>query len=385
MSRNIAVVTGTRAEYGILKPLLNRIVESDKLELYLAVTGLHLLSKYGFTINEIRNDGFEIGATVEMYDELRDRDYYGSALATAIAGFTDILVEKRPELLVVFGDRLEPLAATLAAATLGMPIAHIHGGDKTDSGHIDECIRHSISRFAHIHFTATKEHTNRLLKMGEEPQRIVEVGALGLDSVLDLDVTSHTEGDCQVTASFPSDKTIVCIFHPVHLEKELAGKQMREILRAIQELKMPTVMIYPNNDAGSQEIIEAIEKTSEESYVKIFRNLSHQDYIGLLRHAGVLIGNSSSGIIEAPSLQLPVVNIGTRNVGRLHADNVLFVDAKKEDIVDSIKTALYDKEFLTRVKECSNPYGNGKASKKITEVLADIKIDKKLLQKQITY
>ena len=160
---------------------------------------------------------------------------------------------------------------------------------------------------------------------------------------------------------------------------------MREILRAIQELKMPTVMIYPNNDAGSQEIIEAIEKTSEESYVKIFRNLSHQDYIGLLRHAGVLIGNSSSGIIEAPSLQLPVVNIGTRNVGRLHADNVLFVDAKKEDIVDSIKTALYDKEFLTRVKECSNPYGNGKASKKITEVLADIKIDKKLLQKQITY
>jgi len=385
MSKKIGVVTGTRAEYGILKPLLIKIKESKDLELNLIVTGLHLLKKYGLTIKEIEKEGFKIDGIVEMYDDDKeDITYHGKALAKGIAGFASLLSKIKPDILVVLGDRLEPLAATLAAATLRIPIAHIHGGDKTDSGHIDENIRHSITRFANIHFTATKEHTKRLIKMGEEPWRIFQVGALGLDSVINQKTISKEDLAKKIGLQL-DDKIIVCVFHPVHLEQELAGKQMHEILEAIKELKMQTVIIYPNNDAGSQDIIEEIEKCKGLPFIKIFPNLPHSDYVNLLKCADVLIGNSSSGIIEAPSLKLPVVNIGSRNVGREHAENVIFVDVKKDKIINAIKKALYDKKFKEKVERCINPYGDGKASERIVKVLGEIKIDKRLLQKKITY
>ena len=370
MIRKIAVVTGTRAEYGILKPLLEKIVESNDLELNLIVTGLHLLKKYGLTINEIKKNSFEIDGIVEMYsDNEEDINYYGKALAKGVAGFTSTLSKIKPDILVVLGDRLEPLAATLGAATLRIPIAHIHGGDKTDSGHIDENIRHSITRFAHIHFTAMKEHTTRLIKMGEEPWRIFEVGALSLDFIINQELVSK-ESRAKKLGINTDDKIIICVFHPVHLEKELAGKQMHEIIDAIRELGMQTVIIYPNNDAGSQDIVEEIERCRGLPFMKIFPNLSHTDYINLLKHADVLIGNSSSGIIEAPSLKLPVVNIGSRNVGREHAENVIFVDFKKDKMISAIKKALYDKGFIEKVERCKNPYGDGKARERIVRVLS---------------
>jgi UDP-hydrolysing UDP-N-acetyl-D-glucosamine 2-epimerase len=385
MVRMIAVVTGTRAEYGILKPLLGKIVGFDDLELNLMVTGLHLLKKYGLTIKEIEKNGFEIDGIVEMYDDNgEDVTYHGKALSKGIAGFTSLLSKIKPDILVVLGDRLEPLAATLAGATLNIPTSHIHGGDKTDSGHIDEGIRHSITRFAHIHFTATKEHTKRLIKMGEEPWRILEVGALSLDSVINQKTLSKENSTKKLEINL-DDKIIVCVFHPVHLEKELAGKQMHEILEGIRELKLQTVIIYPNNDAGSSDIIEEIEKCRGLPFIKIFPNLSHLHYISLLKYADVLIGNSSSGIIEAPSFHLPVVNIGSRNVGREHIDNMIYVNVKKEDIIRAIETALYNKEFKEKFKRCVNPYGDGKASERMVNALSTIKIDKKLLQKKITY
>lgn len=385
MIRKIAVVTGTRAEYGILKPLLIKIKESKNLELNLIVTGLHLLEKYGLTIKEIEEDGFEITNIIEMYDKCEGGvTYHGKALAKGIAGFTSSLSEIKPDILVVFGDRLEPLAATLAAATLRIPIAHIHGGDKTDSGHIDESIRHSITRFAHIHFTATEEHTQRLINMGEEVWRIFKVGALNLDSIINQKPTLK-ENLARKLGMNSDDKIIVCVFHPVHLQKELAGTQMHEIMEAIKEIEIQTVIIYPNNDPGGQNIIEEIEKCKNVPFIRIFPNLSHQEYISLLKYADILIGNSSSGIIEAPSLKLPVINIGSRNVGREHVDNVIFVDAEEEKIVDAIKKALYDGDFKEKVKQCINPYGDGKASERIIKVLSEIKIDKRLLQKQITY
>lgn len=385
MVKKITVVTGTRAEYGILKPLLEKIIESNNLELNLIVTGLHLLKKYGLTINEVEKDGFKIDGIVEMYDEEEgDITYYGKALARGIAGFTSLLSEIRPAILVILGDRLEPFAATLAAVTLRIPVAHIHGGDKTDSGHIDESIRHSITRFANIHFTATQEHTKRLIKMGEEAWRIFEVGALSLDSIVNQEFVSQESLAEKFEINF-GNKIIICIFHPVHLEKENVGKQMCEILCSIKELKMQTVIIYPNNDAGSQNIIEEIEKCRGLPFIRIFPNLSHSDYISLLKYADVLIGNSSSGIIEAPSLKLPVVNIGTRNVGREHADNVIFVDAKKDEIKSAIQKALYDEEFKEKVNRCINPYGDGKTSERIVKVLSEINVDKRLLQKRITY
>jgi len=385
MLRKIAVVTGTRAEYGILKPLLEKIRASNALELQLAVTGMHLLVKYGLTINEIKKDGFKIDAEVRMYtNNEADSSYYGESLSRGISGFTEALLRMKSAIVVVTGDRLEGLGATLAAATLRIPVAHIHGGDKTDSGHIDESIRHSIPRFAQIHFPATQESADRLIKMGEEPWRIHKVGAPGLDSVINQVPVPKQELSEELGLN-PDEPIILCIFHSVHLESETAGVQMREITGAINNLKIQTVIIYPNNDAGSQDIIAELEKYRDSSFIKTLPTLSHLHYISLLKYASVLIGNSSSGIIEAPSLKLPVVNVGSRNMGREHAENVIFVSTVKSEIIKAIKMALYDESFRIKVQQCSNPYGDGKASERIVKVLSEIEVDKRLMQKKITY
>lgn len=385
MKRKIAVVTGSRAEYGILKHLLTKIDKSGSLELKLIVTGMHLLKKYGFTLKEIKNDGFEIAAVVRMYSENESgEDFYGKSLAKGIEGFTKTLARIRPDFLVVFGDRLEPLAATLAAATLRIPTAHIQGGDKTDSGHIDEPIRHGIAKFANIHFPATRKSSERLIKMGEEPWRIRKVGALGLDSALKQLPISKKRLAKELNVNLKKP-LIVCVYHPVHLEKEIAGAQMHEILEALKELNIQTVVLYPNNDPGSQEIIAEIRGYADLPFIRVFKTLPHVEYMSLLRYASVLIGNSSSGIVEAPSLGLPVVNIGSRNVGREHVKNVIFVRANKAAIINAIKRALYDKNVKKIARECENPYGDGKASGRIVKILSKIKIDKKLLQKKITY
>jgi len=385
--RKIAVVTGTRAEYGILRPLLEKIKKSVFFELLLIVTGMHLLEEYGMSIREIEEDGFLINAKVMMYKrEDPEILYHGRALARGVKGFTEVLSEMDPDVLVVIGDRLEPLAAALAASTLNIVIAHIHGGDKTDSGHIDESIRHSITRFSHIHFTATKSHTERLIKMGEEPWRIFEVGALALDSVVNCEkFIPREELFPKLGISLKNSKVIVCVFHPVHLERESAREQIGEIMNTLEELKIESVVIYPNNDGGSKDIIKEIERYKNLPFIKIFPNLSHSEYISLLKCADVLIGNSSSGIIEAPSIGLPVVNIGSRNTGREHADNVIFVDAEREKIEEAIKVALYDEEFVERARKCKNPYGDGRTSERIVDVLSKITIDKELLRKKITY
>lgn len=383
--RKIAIVTGTRAEYGILKPLLRGILESKELDLSLMVTGLHLLKEYGLTINEIKRDSFKISAMIKMYNQHEEyAGYLGMGLSRGIAGFVSALAEINPEILIVLGDRLEPLAAALAAASLRIPIAHIHGGDKTDSGHIDESIRHSITRFAHIHFPATDNHAERLIKTGEEPWRIFTVGALGLDSIVSQVPISKKKLFLKFGFN-PGQITIVCVFHPVHLEEETMGKQAHEIMEALKELKTQTAVIYPNNDAGSRDIIREIRKYNKLPFIKIFPNLAHPEYISLLKHADVLIGNSSSGIIEAPLLKLAVVNIGSRNTGREHAENIIFTSPERDKIKKAIIRALYDNRFREKVRRCKSVYGEGETSGKILKILRETEINKKLLTKKITY
>lgn len=385
--RKIAVITGTRAEYGILKPLLLKIKRSKKLELKLIVTGMHLLDKYGYTINEIKKDSFKIDAAVPIYSgDESDPKYHSRALSRGIESITDVLIKIKPDIVVVLGDRIEAFAGATASAFLNVPIAHIHGGDKTDSGHIDEPMRHAITRFAHIHFSASRGSSRRLEKMGEEKWRIFEVGALGLDSILDNKNIVSVEKMKEILHFNPLEEDfIVCIQHPVKIEREYAGQQMRETLEALKDIKIRTLIIYPNNDAGSEKMIEEIKKYKHLLFIHVFKNIDHLIYINLLRHAKLLIGNSSSGIIESPSFKLPVVNIGSRNVGREHAENVIFVRNNKKEIAAAIKKALYDEEFKEKVKNCNNPYGNGTASDKIVKILSEIKLDKKLLQKKITY
>lgn len=382
--RKIAVVTGTRAEYGILKPLLDEIEKSRFLQLELLVSGMHLLKDYGLTGKEIKKDGFREIVKVPMYEQKIDFSYYGAALGQGIKNFIKIFSKTKPDILVILGDRLEPLAAALAAATLRIPIAHIHGGDKTDSGHIDESIRHAITRFAHIHFAPSEKCHKRLLKMGEESWRIYKVGALGLDSVLNTPFAQKKELFNKLKLN-PNKKTILCLFHPVHLEAEKMGKQMKEIIGALKKLKTQSLIIYPNNDSGTLNIIGEIKKAENSGFIKTRFNLFHSDYVNLLRYADILIGNSSSGIVEAPSVKLPVVNIGSRNVGREHAENVIYVEAKEREILNAIKKGLSDKNFLKKVKKAKNPWGDGKTSKRIVKTLTEIELNDKLLQKKITY
>lgn len=384
MTRRIAVLTGSRAEYGILKPLLKLIDKRKDMELILVVTGLHLLKEYGYTVELIEKDKYTIDSVVEMYQNAGMKEtYYGSALAEGIKGLTAELSMKKPDLLVVLGDRLEPLAATLAAATLKIPVAHIHGGDRTDSGHIDESIRHAITRFAHIHFPATEEHEKRLIKMGEEQWRIHKVGSMGLDTIVKRKACSREELSKRIDFVI-DDRTILAIFHPVHLEEDV-GVQMMEITQAITDLKLKTIFLYPNNDPGNEEIIKEIEKTRNLEFVKILKSLPHDDYIDLLQHVAVIIGNSSSGIIEAATVKLPVVNIGSRNIRRSKAKNILHINPQKKRIVAAIEMALYDEDFKKEVQKVVNPFGDGETAERIIDILAGIKIDHNLMAKKITY
>ncbi len=384
MKRKIAIVTGSRAEYGVLKPLIRRIVESSDLELSLMVTGLHLLEEYGLTIELIKRDRFPIESIIEMYDEAEDpRIYYGSSLARAVKGFTLELSRISPDVLVVIGDRLEPLAAVLPAALLKIPIAHIHGGDRTDSGLIDESIRHSISRFASIHFVAISQHKERLLKMGEEAWRIHLVGSMALDTIVQKKPVSLAEISERIDFEL-DNQSILMVFHPVFPHED-GGAQMREIAQALKTLKLKTVILYPNNDLGNEEIIAEIEKLVGLPFIKIIKSLPHDDYIDLMKHVAVMIGNSSSGIIEAASIKLPVINIGSRQKSRGLSENIINVKAKSKDIIDGINFALYNDGFQQRLKTVTNPFGDGNSSQKIVEVLRKIEIDDKLLRKLITY
>jgi UDP-hydrolysing UDP-N-acetyl-D-glucosamine 2-epimerase len=383
MSKKIAVLTGSRAEYGILKPLLNKLLESKNKELILIVTGLHLLNKYGHTIDNIRKDNFKIDSIIEMYDEKEKEVYYGSALARGIKKLSLEFSKIKPDLLVVLGDRLEPLAATLAAATLKIPIAHIHGGDKTDSGLIDESIRHSITRFANIHFPATEEHKQRLIKMGEEPWRIFKVGSMGLDTIVQRKKISREKLSKKLNFDI-DDKIIVVIFHPVHLEEDI-GDQMKEIIQALMELECKSLIMYPNNDPGNEKIIREIEKVRGVENFRILENLEHGDYIDLLKHAAILVGNSSSGIIEAPTLKIPVINVGSRNRNRGKTNNIIYIDPKRDQIIDAIKRALYDEDFKKNLTKIENPFGDGKTAERIIQIINEIRFDTKLMTKKITY
>ena len=384
--KSVAVITGTRAEYGILKPLINKIYNNPVLELELIVTGMHLLESFGNTIEEIKKDGYPISAGIDMYckDLFGNCTYHGIGLGKGIINLTKVLSEVEPDIVLVVGDRLEPLAATLAASTLNIPIGHIHAGDKTDSGHIDEQIRFSISRFAHLLFAPTKQCAERLIKMGEESWRVYNVGALGLDSILSLKPMSkkYLEKTLDICLDKP---TAIILFHPVIHEYGNIDKQMKEIMEAVKELELQSIVIYPNNDLGSDKIINVINEYADESFLKIFKNINRDAFISLMHYANVMIGNSSSGIIEAPSLGLPVINVGSRNRGREHGDNVIFVDAKKDVITKAIKKVLFDKDFINKVKMKKNPYGDGKTSEKIINILKDIQIDDKFMRKKIIF
>jgi len=384
MSRTITVITGTRAEYGLLNPVMRAIQDHPGLDLSIIATGMHLSPEHGYTVKKIENDGFKIDVAVDMLLSNDTGASMAKSLGVGIIGITQALEQLKPDIVLVLGDRDEPFAGAIATSHMNIPVAHIHGGDSTTGGCIDESIRHSITKFAHIHFPATEESATRIKKLGEEPWRIHTVGAPGLDTIINTKLLPKEQLIEQYSLN-ANEPILLAVQHPVTTQPENAANEMRTTMQALAKLGMQTILVYPNSDAGGRSMIEVIKEFEHLPFLRTFKSLPHIEYLSLLNIADALVGNSSSGIIEASSFHLPVVNIGIRQEGRQRANNVIDVASDKEKIIEAIDTVLHDKAFKQKVNECVNPYGDGRAGLRIVEILAGLEIDQKLLQKKITY
>ncbi len=384
--KKVCIVTGARSDYAYLELIIKKVEESENLELSLFVTGLHLLKKYDETIKIIKNDGFPIKKVIPMYDENDSKqENLGKYVGKAILNFTEALNEEKPDILLVLGDRYEPLAAVIAATTVSIPIAHIHGGDNVFQGQVDEQIRHAITKFAHIHFPATQKSERRIELLGEEKWRIHMVGSPTIDKInLEKKNLMSKEDICKAFKFTVYKKLVLCIQHPYIFEAELAGSQVKTTLDVLKKLSLQTIIIYPNNDPGSDLIIKEIESNRNVKNFRIRKNLERKVYLSLLNNVDLLIGNSSGGLIESPIFKLPVVTIGDRNRGRESGDNVINVAPVYSEIEKGVIKALSD-EFKAFCKTVKNPYGDGNASDRIIKILENLEINVKLMKKRLIY
>jgi len=381
MKRKIAVTTGTRADYGFLRPILHAISDSDKLDYCLLVTGTHLSKKYGLSLNQIKKDGFNIHATIDNVPKGNSNYHMSKTLGESIIKFSRIFLRLKPEINVIFGDRDEQLASAIAAYHMNIPNAHIHGGDK--SGGLDEYNRHAITKISNIHFAATKKSKERIIKMGENPKYVFLTGSPGIDEVFNHKITKKEKLEKKFHIKFCGNEVLL-IQHPVTTETESSKVQILNILKAIVKLKKTTIAIAPNSDAGSKKIFEYLQFFSKKyDFIKMYRSLPREDYLGMLKNCGVLVGNSSSGLIEGSYFNLPVVNIGIRQKDRERGQNV--IDTRSDS--NSIYSAILKGLRMKKNKKFRNNYiyGNGKSAQKIVQLLEKININKDLIQKQISY
>ncbi|MFH1391995.1 MAG: UDP-N-acetylglucosamine 2-epimerase [Candidatus Diapherotrites archaeon] len=377
---NVCVLTGTRAEYGLLKPVMKEIRNHPKLRLFVIATGMHLSKEFGYSVKEIEKDGFRISARVKMNPEKDNGFSMAESMGKGIAGIASSMKKIKPDFLVVLGDRTEAFAGAIAATYMNIPIAHIHGGDISRAG-IDESVRHAITKLANIHFPATKKSAERIKKMGESSWRINVVGAPCMDTIL----KEKLFGKKWIEKKYGivlGKKFVVVVQHSVTTESEKAEKQMKETLDAIMRLDVQAILIYPNSDSGARKIIKQIKKYAGKQII-VSKNLSQREYLSTLKFSGAIVGNSSSGIIESAAFGIPAVNIGIRQDGRERSTNVIDAPHDAKKIEKAIIKALYDKKFIKKAKKARIIYGNGTAGKKICQILAKTSINQKLLQKKI--
>jgi UDP-hydrolysing UDP-N-acetyl-D-glucosamine 2-epimerase len=378
--RTIGVVTTARSDYGIQLPVLRAIAADPELRLHLIVGGMHLAPEFGHTIDAIENDGFTIGDRIEML--LSSDTPRGVAMSMGIGttAFAESYARLRPDILVVLGDRFEMHSAALAALPFGIPVAHIHGGEVT-VGAIDDALRHSMTKLSHLHFAATERYRQRVIQLGEEPWRVTASGNPSLDNISSLKLLSREELEARFGVPFDPAPLLVT-FHPVTLEFGQAERQIDQLLAALEEAGLPVVFTMPNADSGGRIISDRIRAfTADRSNAYILDNLGTQAYFSVLKIARAMVGNSSSGLLEAPSFSLPVVNVGRRQEGRVRAKNIIDVDADRASIVEGIRRAV-DPAFRTSIAGTVNPYGDGGAAKRIVDVLRSVPLDERLIVKR---
>ena len=377
----IAIIAGSRGEWGYYLPVIREIERHPNLDYGIIVSNMHLLDRFGSSIDEIRRDGFKIDAVVHNTLDGYSRLTMAKSLSIFMLQLPEILQGMQADYVLIGGDRGEQLMAAVVGAHLYLPVGHIQAGEV--SGNIDGVTRHAITKFAHMHFAANEDAARRLLKMGEEPFRVRNVGAPQLDDLLSGKITPKKDLYKKLGIPDNGKPLIIIVQHPVTEEFERAGKHMVETLEAVKQFDANVVIIMNNSDAGGSLVTQAIHEFRTPS-MKVFPSMAREDYAGLMASADVLVGNSSSGILEAPSFKLPAVNIGNRQRGRLRGKNVINVGPSRKEIQKAITKTL-SKEFKRSLKNCVNPYGDGKSAKRIVDIIAQTPVDEALLVKKIMY
>jgi len=370
--RRICVITTSRAEYGLLFWLMKGIQSDPELKLQLVVTGTHLSAEFGSTIDMIRDDGFRIDRSFDLGltgDKVLDITH---SLALSLDGFASAFHTLTPDLVVLLGDRFEILGAAAAALIANIPVAHIHGGELS-LGAIDDSIRHSVTKMSHLHFTATREYRNRVIRMGEEPGRVFMVGGMGMDNIRRMTFLGRAEFEKAIDFKL-GDKNLLITYHPETLDPSKAGQQADELLKALGKLDSTHfIFTQPNADTGHRAIVERIQafvfKAGEKA--TLIKSMGQLNYLSAMKHVDAVVGNSSSGIIEAPGFNIGTLNIGHRQDGRIRAASVIDCECIESEILSGLDT-IYSPVFQANLKKIKNPYGNGGASEKVLEIIRSV-------------
>ena len=365
--KKICIITGTRAEYGLLSPLIKKIDEDKELKLQLVVTGMHLSPEFGLTYKQIEEDGYKIDEKVEMLLSSDTSVGISKSMGLAMISFSEVIERLKPDMVLVLGDRYEIFAICSVCSIFKVPIAHLHGGETTE-GAFDECFRHSITKMSYLHFTSTNEYRNRVVQLGENPDRVFNVGAIGIENIKNMKLLSKEE--LEESINFKLDSRYVLVtFHPVTLENNTSEKQFKNLLDVLDSIKNLNVIFTKSNSDTDGRIInkmidEFVSKDTKK-YVA-FTSMGSLRYLSAMKYCDVIIGNSSSGIVEAPSFKIPTINIGDRQKGRIQAKSVINCEPNKKDIKEALNKSL-SKEFIEYIKDTINPYEQDNVSLKIIE------------------
>ena len=375
--KKIVILTSTRAEYGLLAPIIKKMSKNSLIDVCVVATGTHLSPEFGMTVNEIKNDGVKVDKEIDILLSSDTPVAISKTMGLAMIGFGDYFAESKPDALMVLGDRYETLAVCIAAMNARIPIIHLHGGEATE-GLVDEAVRNAITKLSYLHFTSAEEYRNRVIQMGEAPERVFAVGAMGVENALHMKRLSKKELEDSLGCKIGGTMAVLT-FHPVTLEDNTAEAQIDEIIKVMQQCgKITFICTKANADVGGRIINEKLKECAEAcDNVHLFDSLGMQRYLSALSIADFVIGNSSSGIIEVPSFKIPTINIGDRQKGRIQSESVINCKPNVWEISQAIERALSD-GFREKVIACNNPYGDGNTSDAIVDITERYLIEDKL-------
>lgn len=374
--KKIIVLTASRAEYGLLSPIIKKLKVQADIEVKVVATGAHLSPEFGMTVNEIQKDGIIVDKKIEILLSSDSTVAVSKAMGLALISFSEYFNEEKPDALLALGDRYETLAVCIAALNERIPIIHLHGGEATE-GAIDEAVRNAITKLSYLHFTSTKEYRKRVIQMGEEPARVFNVGAIGVENA--LHTKTMTKDELEISLGCKLDDYAVLTFHPVTLENHTAKSQIKALMDAVSRYQDITfICTKANADMDGRIVNKCIEEYSRKyGNIKLFDSLGMRRYMSALKYAKFVVGNSSSGIIEVPSFHIPTINIGDRQKGRIQAKTVINCEPEKNSIIKAMSKAM-SKDFREQIVKVSNPYGDGNTSEKIVDITKEFMLNNRL-------